>query len=255
MDPLSQNLGPQPEECFSGRVFDSTQWEVVHGVHDPDPARAAMALEALARSFWRPLYLYLRHHGYHQEDAEDLVQGFFLHLLQHDCLKKASEERGRFRRFILACLQNFVAAKRQHAGRQKRGGGAKFISLDEPLAEQRCQRYLTTQMTSEQVFDQEWALLLVEKVLERLDAEAAASGKSELFRQVRGAIVGGDSSHTTHYADLARALGTTEAAIKMAVHRFRERCRELFRQELAPMVAHPDDIDDELHFMFQVLSR
>jgi len=235
------------------RLFATTHWSVVLAVQDDDPARAQEALEKLCRSYWYPLYSYLRRHGYSPPDAEDLIQGFFEQLLKRQALNKADPERGRFRTFLLSCLKKFVADQHDRAGRQKRGGGRVLLPLDIPNAEQRYNGALRSDETPEQHYERQWAATTVLKVLDQLRAEACAEGHGELLGNLQSTLTGDKPS--VPYAVLAQRLDMNEGAVKMAAHRLRKRYRALFREEIAHTVDRPEELEEEIAHLFQVLSR
>ena len=235
------------------RLFATTHWSVVLAVQDDDPTRAHEALEKLCHSYWYPLYSYLRRHEYSPPDAEDLIQGFFEQLLERHALNKANPERGRFRTFLLSCLKKFVADQHDRAGRQKRGGGRAPLSLDIPDAEQRYNGALRSDETPEQHYERQWAATTVMKVLDQLRVEAAAQGYGELLGNLQSTLTGDKPS--IPYANLAGRLGLSEGAVKMAAHRLRKRYRALFRDEIANTVDRPEEVEEEIAHLFQVLSR
>lgn len=222
-------------------------------LHDPDPARARQALEDLCRSYWYPLYVYVRLRGYPPDQAEDVVQGFFEQLLERETLKKADPEKGRFRTFLLCCLRRYVAGLQERAGCQKRGGGQPIQSLDVSKAEERYKLESAAVESPDQAFDRHWALEVVDRVFDQLEAESAASGKSQLFAQLKGAIAGDRDDMT--YAQMAPPLGLTEGGLRAAVHRLRVRYRQLFREEVAQLVEKPEEVDAEIQHLLRVLTR
>ncbi len=221
-------------------------------LHDPDPARARQALEQLCRSYWYPLYVYVRLHGYPPDQAEDVVQGFFEQVLERETFKKADPERGRFRTFLLCCLRRYVAGQQERAGCRKRGGGQPILSLDVSQAEGRYRLESTLVEHPDQAFERHWALAVIERVFERLEAESAAGGKSQLVAQLKD-FIAGDRRDTT-YAQLASRLGLTEGGLRAAVRRLRVRYRELFREEVAQLVESPAEVDVEIQHLFRVLA-
>jgi RNA polymerase sigma-70 factor (ECF subfamily) len=232
--------------------FMTTHWSVVLAVHTDDPARARDALEKLCAVYWYPLYAYLRRRGHQPADAEDLVQGFIAHLLERQFFQDANPDKGRFRSYLLASLNHFVADTTAHDTRQKRGAGKPLLSLDAAMAEQRYELEPADPTTPEQLFERRWALTLLDIVLHRLEAEAVVSGRVGLFRQLKGRLVGDRGGGT--YAELAAQLGLSEAALTMTVQRLRRRYRDLVREEIAHTVSRPVEIEEEMHHLFQILS-
>ncbi len=221
-------------------------------VRDSDPARAQQALEQLCQTYWYPLYAYVRLSGFQPAEAEDVVQGFFVHLFEHETFKKADPERGRCRCFLVSCLRKYIADQRARAACQKRGGGQRIFSLDVAKAEQRYQLHAGPAGNPEAAFDRHWALTAIDKVFDQLEAECAAAGTVQLFTQLKDAIAG-DKGPTT-YAQLAPGLGLSEQEVRLAVHRLRKRYRALFREEIGQLVLRPEDVDDEIAHLFRVLG-
>ncbi|WP_414661387.1 RNA polymerase sigma factor [Horticoccus sp. 23ND18S-11] len=215
-------------------------------------ADSAAALEQLCRAYWYPLYFHARGRGLSPHDAEDLIQSFFAFLLEKAVIARADRERGRFRTFLLSALENFHANARARAGSLKRGGGTVIVSFDEFQAEARYQHEPSTTLTPERLFDQKWAASLLEQVLQILRQEYTAAGKGPLFDDLRSVLWGGrgEASH----ADLARKLGSTEGAVRVAVHRLRLRFKECLQAEVAHTVVNPDDVNDELRHLLDALS-
>jgi RNA polymerase sigma factor (sigma-70 family) len=232
--------------------FHTTHWSVVLAAHADDPARARDALEQLCTVYWYPLYAFLRRRGHQPADAEDLVQGFIEHLLERQFFQAADPDKGRFRSYLLASLNHFLADSADRAERQKRGAGKIFISLDAVVAERRYALEPADPCDPEQLFERRWALTLLDTVLQRLETEAAESGRADLFRQIKGVLLGDRS--VAPYAELAPQLGLSEAALTMTVHRLRRRYRELVREEIAHTVSSPVEIDEEMRHLFQVLG-
>lgn len=234
------------------QVFPSTHWSVVLTAHADNPAAARAALEKLCTVYWYPLYAFLRRRGQQPADAADLVQGFIAHLLDHQFFEVADPSKGRFRSYLLASLNHFLADAADWAGRLKRGDGKPLRSLNAGVAEHRYAQEPVDPHTPEQLYERRWALTLLDTVLQRLETEAAESGRARLFRQIKGVLLGDRSG--VRYAELAAQLGLSEAALTMTVHRLRRRYRELIREEIAHTVSRPVEIDEEMRHLFQVLS-
>lgn len=210
------------------------------------------ALAALCEGYWYPLYAYVRRKGYQSAEAQDLTQAFFTELLEKDRLKKADQRRGRFRSFLLAALNNFLHNQWRDARAIKRGGDVVPLSLDFEAAEDRLQHEPADNVTPESLFLRRWAMTLLETAMNRLHQEFERAGKNEQFEYLK-VYLGGDSERVP-YRRIADQLGTTEGAIKVAVFRMRERCRDLLRQEIAETVASEDEIDDELRELFAAVE-
>jgi RNA polymerase sigma-70 factor (ECF subfamily) len=236
----------------AAQIFPSTHWSVVLAAHSDDPARARDALEQLCTVYWYPLYAYLRRRGHQPADAEDLVQGFIEHLLERHFFQAANPDKGRFRSYLLASLNHFLADAAARAGRLKRGAGKPFLSLDAMGAERRYALEPSDPSDPEQLFERRWALTLLDTVLQRLEMEAAESGRANLFLQIKGVLLGERSA--VPYAELGPQLGLSEAALAMTVLRLRRRYRELVREEIAHTVSSPVEIEEEMRHLFHVLG-
>ncbi|HEY9173448.1 MAG TPA: ECF-type sigma factor [Verrucomicrobiae bacterium] len=233
-------------------TFTTTHWSVVLAVHTQDPGRARDALEKLCAVYWYPLYACLRRRGHAPPDAEDLVQGFIAHLLERQFFQDADPDKGRFRSYLLASLNHFVADTTERDARLKRGAGKPLLSLDAAMAEHRYELEPADPANPEQLFERRWALTLLDTVLQRLEKEAAESGRAVLFRQIKGVLLGDRGGVT--YAELAPQLGLSEAALTMTVQRLRRRYRELVREEIAHTVSRPVEIEEEMRHLFQILG-
>ncbi|MCI0540004.1 MAG: sigma-70 family RNA polymerase sigma factor [Verrucomicrobiales bacterium] len=232
-------------------VFATTHWSMILAAGDASSPSARAALEALCRAYWYPLYAYVRRKGYVSEDALDLTQEFFARLLARNYLTVADRNKGKFRSFLLGSLEHFLAREWTKAHAQKRGGGLSLISLDELDAENRYLREPAHELTPEKIYDRRWATTLVEQSMSRLCEECVANGKRDLFSKVQNLLSGekGEAS----YAEIAAALQMSEGALKVAVHRLRQRYGELVRAEIAQTVTTPEEADEELRHLFAVL--
>jgi len=217
-----------------------------------DTTRARDALAKLCQTYWYPLYAYVRRRGHSPEDAQDLTQEFFARLLEKNWVGDADQTKGRFRSFLLSALNHFLADEWDKARAQKRGGGLPLVPLQFDTAETRYGVEPADNVTPERSFELRWALTLLEEVLNRLRGEYEQEGKAALFAALNPCLVGERTSQP--YAELAKKLGTTEGAVKAAVHRLRQRYRALLRDEIAQTVAGPDEVDEELRHLFAVLA-
>src|SRR5262249_515614 len=245
--------GEQGMSPATNRWFTTTHWSVVVAAKDGDPSEAANALEKLCHTYWPPLYNYIRRDGHSPEDAQDLTQEFFSPLLTKDYLAYLRDQRGKFRSFLLTFLKHFLSDQRDKAAAQKRGGGKQFVPLDATSAEETNFLQLVDPIGPEQLFERRWAQTVLERALERLRQEYAAIGKLELFDSLKDLQPG--ERGTASYAELGQRFGMSESAIKSAVHRLRQRHRELLREEIAHTVARPEEIDEEIRYLLGVLSR
>ena len=232
------------------RVFATTRWSIVLAAGAVTPS-AEEALAVLCRAYWYPLYAFVRRRGYGAEDAQDLTQGFFARLLEKDGLASVDRAKGRFRSFLLAAMQHFLANEWDRQQAQKRGGGIVLISIDDAEAERRYHNEPAEQITAEQLFDRRWALTLVDQVLARLGQEMADAGKAAQFDALKFCLTG---ERGAAYAEIAGRLRTTEGALKVAIHRLRDRYRTLLRAEIAETVGSDADVDDELRQLFSALA-
>jgi RNA polymerase sigma-70 factor (ECF subfamily) len=237
-----------------GGRFATTRWSVVvaagqkAGGDDEDARRAA--LETLCRAYWYPLYVYARRKGHAAEDAADLVQGFFASLLERRAVARADRERGRFRSFLLASLDHYMANEWRRATAQKRGGGAVLVGLDFDDGERRYGLEPSHHLTPDRVYERRWALTLIDAAMGRLRAEYEARDRGDLFAALAGLISG---ERDEAFAQVAGRLGMSEGAVKVAVHRLRKRCRELLREEVAQTVAGEAEVDDELRHLLDAV--
>lgn len=234
-------------------VFGTTHWSVVLAARDPGSPEAQSALARLCQSYWYPLYCCVRRHGRSPEDAQDLTQAFFAKLIANNQIALADQERGRFRTFLLRSLENFLHNEYDKTKSQKRGGGREIVSWDAQSAEERYRSEPTSEMSPENLFERRWASTLVTDSLLRLRRELSTTGREELFDQLEPHLWGDDTS--TPYAAIATTLDMTVVAIKVTMHRLRARYRTLLREEVAQTVAAPEDVDDEMRRLFQVLTQ
>jgi RNA polymerase sigma factor (sigma-70 family) len=247
----SPSDGVEPSAKGSG-LFTTTHWSVVLAAGQSESPRAAQALETLCRTYWYALYAYLRRTGHGREDAEDLVQGFFLHLLRREILKSVQREGGRFRSFLLATLKHFLSDEKDKATALKRGGEHQFISWEQDQAEQRFLREPVDIETADRLFDRRWALIFLERAMSRLHEECVAGGNDAQFIQLKGFVSG--EKGALSYAEAAERTGLTPSAVKSAIFRLRRRYHELIREEVSQTVADPKEIEEELRYLLGLFS-
>jgi len=233
-------------------AFSTTHWSVVQGAGQSDLAGVTAALERLCRTYWYPIYAFVRRRGSDPHEAEDLTQAFFAFLLEKDTLKKVDRQKGKFRTFLLAALTNFLNNEWDKRQTLKRGGQFQIISLDEAAAEGLYLREPTDSLTPEKLFERRWASTVVEQVLARLKQEYVEGGKADLFAKLESALTG--EVGTGVYAEWAAALGASEGAVKVALHRMRRRFGELLRSEVAHTVSGSEQIDDEIRHLFAAIA-
>jgi RNA polymerase sigma factor (sigma-70 family) len=230
--------------------FATTHWSLVHAARDRVTPRARGALEELCGTYWPPVYAYVRRRERSPETARDLTQAFFTRLLEQNTLAAADRDRGRFRAFLLTSLRNFLADERDRALAAKRGGGRRRLALDFDDVDSRLSIEPFHELTAERLFEREWALRLLDVVLERLRAEQEAEGRAERFALLEPAITGEDLPLTA----IADRLGMTENAARVAAHRLRKRYRAILREEIARTLSDPAEVDDELGRLFEALG-
>ena len=232
-------------------MFATTRWSLVAAARDPAAPEARRALADLCVLYWYPVYAYVRRRGHDHHRAQDLTQGFFARLLEKHDLAAADRGRGRFRSFLLAACQHYLANQHDYDTAQKRGGRAAHVSLDFGDAAGRFVRDPANAGTPERDFDRRWALELLARAVDGLQAEYAESGRAQLFDALKGCLIGGtDVSHS----DLAARLGMTVGAVKVAVHRLRQRYRDRLRAVIAETVSTPDGVDEEIRDLFAALG-
>ncbi len=239
---------------FAGEPqFTTTHWSVVLAASDSPSPGASQALESLCRAYWYPLYAYVRKKGYTMEDAQDLTQAFFARMLEKNYVAQAQSERGRFRTFLLAALNHFLADEWDKTQRLKRGGGQEVMSFEAISAEERYRMEPVEQLDAAKLYERRWVTTFFDRVLTRLREEFHHSGKAELFDQLKPSMLAEETG--VSYAELGRQLGLNEDAVKQAVRRMRHRYRALFREEIAQTVDGPGEVEDELKHIFAVLSE
>jgi RNA polymerase sigma factor (sigma-70 family) len=235
----------------SAAGFTTTHWSVVLEAQGESPA-ADQALEKLCRTYWWPLYGFVRRQGYSPEEAQDLTQDFFVMLLERKDLNAVRQEKGRLRSFFLASLKNFLAKANRRAKAIKRGGGQPLVPLDELLARERADLEPADTLSAERIFERRWALTLLEQVLARLEEESRVAGNAALFERLKQVL--DQEPDRCSQAEIAKELGMTEHAVKQAFYRLRRRCALLLREEIAHTVAVPEDVEDELRHFISVLQ-
>jgi RNA polymerase sigma factor (sigma-70 family) len=233
-------------------AFTTTHWSLVLEAQGDTPA-AQRALEILCRTYWRPLYGFVRRHGLGREEAQDLVQKFFARLLEHRNLDTVRREKGRLRSYLLVSLKRFLASEQHRASGVKRYESGPHMPLDELIESEVADFELAETWSADRLYERHWALAVLEQVLGRLESEYQAAGNAVLFDRLKEFLVGERGLRTQ--AEIATELGMTENAVKQAFHRFRQRYRMLLREEIAHTVIAPGDVEDELRHLVSVLRR
>lgn len=238
---------PEPSASVAAR-FETTHWSVVLKAGQG----ADEALLKLCRGYWLPLYAYTRRRGHAMHDAQDLTQGFFAHLLENRAFATVAPSKGRFRSFLLVSLKHYLDNEWHRKQTLKRGGKQVLISWEEMKPEEREFLEPTHQLTPEKLFNREWALLLLERVMNQLRKECAAARKGEVFERLKPYLTGDHPGKS--YQALAEEIGISEGAVKVTVHRLRRRFGELVREQIERTVANPEEVDDEIRELFAALS-
>jgi RNA polymerase sigma-70 factor (ECF subfamily) len=231
--------------------FATTHWSLVLAAGKGASADAQAALAALCQTYWYPLYAYVRRQGHQPDDAQDLTQEFFARLLEKHYLQSADPGRGRFRSFLLTAFQRFLSKERDRERAKRRGGGTKPLPLDFEAGERRYSLEPAHEATAERIYEQRWALTLLDRVFARLRDESDRAGKQKQFDRLKVYLTG--EAGAPAYRDIAAELAMTEGAVKVAVHRLRRRYRDLVREEISQTVAGPEDVDEELRHLFAAL--
>jgi len=232
-------------------AFTTTHWSVVLEAQGESPA-AQEALEKLCRTYWRPIFAFLRRQGLRPDEAEDITQGFFAELLERRSLSAVRREKGRLRSFLLGGLKYFLANEERRTMAIKRGKGQRLIPLDELHADDRIEIEPADSMNAEMIYERRWALTVLEQVLERLKNEYRTAGNAALFDSLKELLP--DEPGAPSQAEVAAHLGMSENAVRQAFYRFRQRYQAILREEIANTVATPGDIEDELRHLITVLE-
>lgn len=231
-------------------AFVTTHWSVVQQAQGESP-EATKALEQLCRDYWRPLYAFARRQGLGPEDGQDVIQEFFAGLLARRSLNNVRKEKGRLRSYLLVSLRHFLGAEWQRAMGVKRYQVGPHIPFDELVASENAEFELGKSLSPEQLYERQWALELLDRVLTRLEHEYQVADNGILFERLKDCLVGDE--HAPLQAQIAAELGMTENAVKQAFHRFRRRYRTLLREEIGRTVLQPADIETELRHLVSVL--
>lgn len=236
----------------AGQWFATTHWSVVLEACATSAPRARAALETLCRTYWYPLYAFVRRRGHGPDEAQDLTQDFFADLIERESLRSVERSKGRFRSFLLGAMQNHLATEHKKAQALKRGGQCAFVSIDEQDAEGRYLREPAGNLTPERIFERRWALTLLENTLAALHLEYLRAGKLEVFEALQRTLSGDQDAPA--WSAIAPKLALTEGATRVAAHRLRRRYGELLRDAIAHTVSSPEEIEDEINHLFRVLQ-
>lgn len=215
--------------------------------------RRTEALEKLCATYWEPLYAFLRWSGYERHDAQDFTQSFFAHLLSGNHLQRLSPEKGKFRSFLLVSLKHFLADQHDRTTAAKRGGGQIPVPLDAELAESRFAQDVNASTSAESLFDRRWALVILNQALARLREEFQRVGKPQQFAAL--SVFLSSEGSAEDYAEVAERLQMSPGAVPVAVHRLRLRYREAIRAEVAHTVSNSADLEEEMHYLLELLCQ
>jgi RNA polymerase sigma-70 factor (ECF subfamily) len=238
-----------------GASFQTTHWTVVLRAREtgsPDSAREA--LSQFCETYWPPLYSFVRHRGYSSADAQDLVQSFFVHLLEQDMLTRADEQKGRLRTFLLRSLEHFLVNEYNRARALKRGGGGQIVSIEEHLPEAEAAMSTTSNLSDAGCYDLVWASGILTRAWKNLQNACVAEGKAEWLEELRPFVTGGGATPPSQEETAAR-LGVPSATLRTWLSRLRQRYREWLRMEVASTVSNPADVDQELQYLCQLMVR
>ena len=238
-----------------GASFQTTHWTVVLRAQETESAESAQeALSGFCEAYWPPLYSFLRHRGHSSADAQDLVQGFFAHLLEQNTLTRADRQKGRLRTFLLGSLQNFLFNEYDRARAVKRGGGRQIVSIEEHLPEAEAAMLATAHLSDTACYDLVWASNIVARAWQSLENTFVAEGKAEWLEELRPFVAGG-SVTPPNQEEAAARLGVPIATLRTWLSRLRQRYRESLRMEVTSTVSDPADVDQELRHLYQILTR
>jgi RNA polymerase sigma-70 factor (ECF subfamily) len=234
-------------------IFPDTRWSLILRLRAPEPSEpAAKALNELCQIYWQPLYAYLRRTGRDSEEAKDTVQGFLAHFLSKNGFARVNQADGRFRRFLLSALRNYVVSEVRRKTAIKRGGAVEFVQMEVEMAEEVFQTQVPETLTPEAAFDRQWATTVMNRALQRLREEQRARGKEKIFDALKGGLT--QETGQTH-GDVAAAAGLSASAVALGIHRLRRRLRELVLDELSQTVGDQGNLDEELNYFLSIWSR
>jgi RNA polymerase sigma factor (sigma-70 family) len=247
---VERDYGPAAQGAAS---FHTTRWTIVMNAAQSQAPGGKSALAQLCRAYWYPLYMFARRRGHSPDDAQDLTQGFFLHLLEQRALAGVDRLKGKFRSFLLASFQNHLSDQVDRARRLKRGGDKEFVELDVEEAEERYRLEPVECLTAEKMFDARWAMTLLAQALNRLRQEYATEGKMCTFEALKAFLDPVNSRVPPSYEEVANRLRVSTGAVKTLIHRLRKRYTALLREEVGHTVSDPAEIDEEIHALCEAL--
>jgi RNA polymerase sigma factor (sigma-70 family) len=247
---VERDHGPSAEGAAS---FHTTRWTIVMRAAQSHAQGGQSALAELCRLYWYPLYIFARRRGHSPDDAQDLTQGFFLHVVEHRALTGVDRLKGKFRSFLLASFQNHLSDAGDHTRRLKRGGDKEFVYLDAEEAEERYRLEPVEFLTPEKIFDARWAMTVLGEALKRLRQEYASQGKTSTFEALKAFLDPNNSVAPPSYDEVADRLQVTAGAVKTLIHRLRKRYTALLREEVGRTVSDPAEIEEEIHALCEAL--
>jgi RNA polymerase sigma-70 factor (ECF subfamily) len=250
-DPVSDTNSALTGSEARSQWFATTHWSVVLNASDTGSPQAGAALDDLCKTYWYPLYAYVRRRGHDAEAAKELTQEFFALLLGKKLLAGVDPTRGKFRSWLLGVMNHFLAHEWARSRAQKRGGGQPAFSLDEARAEERYELEPVDESTPEKIFDRRWAFTVLDQAATRLRAEHDAAGKGDLYCSLKG-FVSADGGSIS-YDEAAQRLGLSQGAVKSAIHRLRQRYQELIRDEISQTVTSEAEVDEEIRYLLAVI--
>lgn len=233
------------------KSFETTHWSIVNAAGASD-SRSSVAMQELCERYWFPLYAFVRRRGYRDDQAQDLAQSFFVRLIEKGVVASADPQRGRFRTFLLASLQNFLANEVAKQKTWRRGGKTSVLSLDFHDAEGRLAHEVVDNLTPEAEFNRRWALQVLDRVVAGLESDFQTQGKAEQFAVLRPYL--STDSQRLPYSEVAETLGMSESNVKVAVHRLRRKYRRRLEQEIQDTLESPEQLEQEIHALFAALS-
>jgi RNA polymerase sigma-70 factor (ECF subfamily) len=249
---VNQRPNPNDPANNSRPSFGTTHWSLVQAARERGTPEADQALASLCSRYWYPLYAFIRRRGNNHDRAADLTQEFFAKLVEKSYLRAADRDRGRFRSFLLAACTHFLANEHDRAIAVKRGGGRRHVSIDLRDAEGRYLAEPSHDVSAERLFERRWALTLLDQALDQLGHEFRQKGKGALYDRLKVTLTGADAGFS--YAEVGATVGMTQAAVKKAAQRLRERYRAILRERIAETVDDPAQVDDEIRTLFSVLA-
>jgi DNA-directed RNA polymerase specialized sigma24 family protein len=237
-----------------GAPFQTTHWTVVlqaSGAESEESRRKALAM--FSEAYWPPIYTFVRRRGYSPADAQDIVQGFFVHLFEQNTLSRADQEKGRLRTFLLGSLQNFLLKQRERMAALKRGAGKQFVSFDELLPQAEAAMLATSHLNDVNSYDTAWASSIVTRAWKKVRDRLAAEGKREWVDELQAFVAGG-TANAPNQEEMAKRMSTSVENFRVWLSRLRQTYRHALRAEVASTVSDPMEIDDELHYVYRILT-